>query len=599
MSDAGAVGLPSAAGEALDGLGLSDRESREVIAALNRVSIVVVTDRRGVILHVNDRFCEISQYAREELVGRTHRIINSGLHPRGFFREMWRVIGRGGVWEGEICNRAKDGTEYWVDTAVIPLLGGDGRPERYIAIRTEQTQRHHAEDRVHELAFSDPATGLPNRASMLRFIEADASRAEHELSGFISVSIDDLSAVNDAFGYEVGDRLLAGAAEKLGGFEDDGARVARIGANTFGILLRRLGGDHRFAERRVAATAERVLEALTGTVHLGSGVVVDASASAGYVLWAPDAGGEGASCAPSAAADEEHLETGEPHDIVKCADIARKRARRGDGRPRIRHFRQRMLDDAQQRVRLVSELRRGIDGGELRLFAQPIVDRQRRVIGEEGLIRWLSPERGLVPPADFIPLAEQTGIIVDIGEWVLEEACRVLAAWERDPERRELTLSVNLSERQLRVDDFTDRVRGTIARSGIEPERLKLELTESALHTDLDRTIGLLSLLRAEGVRASLDDFGTGYSSLSYLRRLPVQQLKIDRSFVSAVAEDAQAAAVARAIVQLGRTFELQVVAEGVETETQFERLLELGVDAFQGFLFGRPRPVGETLRAA
>lgn len=540
MSASGAA--PKAAGTELrEQFSASDSEFSEIIAALNNFSIVAVTDRRGIILHVNDRFCEISKYSRDELIGRTHSIINSGRHPREFFKEMWRVIGRGEVWKNEICNRAKDGSEYWVDTTIIPLLDDDGRPQRYVAIRTEETQRHLAEEQANRLAYWDRATGLSNRASMLRVIDGVMLRKPGcEFSGFIAASVDDLSVVNDAFGYEVGDRLLLDAAQKLTGLAGEGLSVARIGSNTFGILLPRIGNDHYLAEQQAAEVVHRVLALLSGPVDLGSGVVVDASASVGYVLWAAPGVRQHRQAEENgdAASADGYIETADPHEVIKCADIARKRARRAGGQRRLRHFRQSMLDEAQQRVHLVSQLRRGIEQRELRLFAQPIVDRDRRVIGEEGLIRWLSPERGLVPPGDFIPLAEQTGIIVEIGEWVLEEACRVLAAWKSDPERKHLTFSVNLSERQLRVEDFAERVRDIITRHCITPGSLKLELTESVLHTDLDRTIRLLSLLRAEGVLSSLDDFGTGYSSLSYLRHLPVQQIKIDRSFVSSVGDD-------------------------------------------------------------
>lgn len=581
----------------------SDREIDQILNALSLYSIIAITDRDGVIQYVNDRFCQISQYSRAELLGRTHRVVGSGRHSRDFFGELWRVISRGEVWTGEICNRAKDGTEYWVDTTIIPLCDERGRPQRYLAIRTEATQRRQAEDQARLLAHFDGSTGLANRASMLRDVErALAVQPVGEFCAYVSFSVDELSAVNDAFGYEAGDLMLRDAAAGLRALEREGLSAARMGSNTFGVLLTGLGGEQRQAEARCLDAVDQVLTTVNGASDLPSGMVLDVSASLGFVLWARPgtrAAAEASGAPDAGFAPDDYLETDDCAEIIKCADVARKRARRTGGQLRVRRFRQRMLDEAQERVRLFSELRRGIEQGELRLFAQPIVDRDRRVIGEEGLIRWISPARGLVLPDAFIPLAEQTGLIIEIGDWVLEEACRVLTSWKNDPARRGLTFSINLSERQLRADDFAERVHRILAGYDISPGLLKFELTESVLHTDLDRTIRMLGLLRAEGVLASLDDFGTGYSSLSYLRRLPVQQLKIDRSFVSSVVDDAHTAAITETIVQLGRTFGLQVVAEGVETEEQFQALCELGVDAFQGYLFARPRPVSETLAGA
>ena len=570
----------------------------ELMYALDTTSIIAITDRRGIITHVNDRFCEISRYSREELLGQTHRIVSSGRHSKEFFKEMWRTIGRGEVWKNEICNRAKDGSEYWVDTTIIPLLDEQGKPARYVAIRTEETARHLAEEQVRRLAYTDSVTGLVNRESMLRTIStAVESGSGKDFNAFVSISVDELSVVNDAFGFEAGDRLLLEASKRLHAIEGERAHVGRIGSNTFGVLLPNLGADCREAESACLALIRRMLETLSGPLELGSGVVIDVSASVGYVLWiGADAGAGSEPEEASGCSANEFIVTDDPHEVVKCSEIARKRARREGGPHRLRQFQQRMLHEARDRVRLISELHRGIEKGELQLFAQPIVDRDRRVIGEEGLIRWFSSELGTVAPDEFIPLAEQTGVIVEIGDWVLEEACRTLARWSSDPARDGLTFSVNLSERQLRVDGFADRVREAIKRHGVPPGRLTLELTESVLHTDLERTVGMLAVLRTQGVQSSLDDFGTGYSSLSYLQQLPVQQLKIDRSFVSSVVDDVQAAAIAQTIVWLGRTFKLQIVAEGVETEEQFEKLREIGVDAFQGYLFGRPRPVRDSL---
>lgn len=571
----------------------------DIFAALNSHALVSVTDRRGVILHANDRFCEVSQYPRSELVGRTHAVVNSGHHDPEFFAEMWRTIRRGESWRGVICNRAKDGSEYWVETLIAPILGDDGAPERYVSIRVEETRRHLAEEQVRLLAFVDAVTGLPNRAAMLAAMLRAVEHRAPGFCGFVTVSVDELSVVNDAFGFEAGELLLQSVATRILQLEHPIAATARLGSGVFGLLLVDLG-EERIAGARCRELMEELHAALSGPVDLGDGVVVDASVSIGSVLWA-----DGSTVPADPVVSEDtgspryilgaFVGTDDPAIVVNSAEIARKRARQSGGHRRLRHFQRSMLDDARERVQLVSELRRGIERGELRLFAQPIVDRHRRVLGEEGLIRWHSPERGLIPPDEFIPLAEQTGMIIEIGEWVLDQACRQLAVWARDPATQHLTLSINLSERQLRERNFAEQVHERIVRYGVPTGKLKFELTESVLNTDLDRTIRLLSLLRTDGVLTSLDDFGTGYSSLSYLRQLPVQQLKIDQSFVDTVVGDARTAAVITMIVQLGRAFGLHVVAEGVETELQFQRLAELGVDAFQGFLFSKPRPITEV----
>ena len=578
---------------------IAPRMVEEILAAVDSHALVAVTDRRGIIIHANDRFCEVSQYSREELLGQTHSIVKSGRHDAEFYADLWRTIRRGETWRGVICNRSKSGSEYWVETLIVPMLDEHGTPERYVSVRVEETARHLAEEQVRRLAYTDSLTGLPNRSAMMGELQRVASTRETGFCGFISVSVDELSVVNDAFGVEAGDLLLQCVAERLQTLDTSISALARLDAGVFGLLLENLGEEHA-AGLRCREVMEALLVALSGPLNLGNDVVVDVSVSIGSVLWAD------ASVAPADPIVSEdtgtpiyrigaYVATEDPAEVVNSAEIARKRARHSGGHRRMRHFQRRMLDDARERVQLVSELRRGIELGELRLFAQPIVDRNRRVLGEEGLIRWDSSERGLISPDEFIPLAEQTGMIIEIGEWVLHQACRQLALWARDPERQHLTLSVNLSERQLRERNLAEQVRELIVRYGVPAGKLKFELTESVLNTNLDRTIRLLTLLRADGVLSSLDDFGTGYSSLSYLRQLPVQQLKIDQSFVDLVVWDSQAAAVVTMIVQLGRTFGLHVVAEGVETEPQFEKLCELGVDAFQGYLFSKPRPITEV----
>lgn len=571
----------------------------EILRALDSHALVAVTDQNGVIIHANDRFCEVSQYSREELLGRTHALVNSGRHGDDFFAELWQTIRRGDTWRGVICNRSKDGNEYWVETLIVPMTDEQGTPERYVSIRVEETQRLLAEEQVRRLAYVEPITGLPNRAAMLRTLQSVAQNSPAGYCGFVSVSVDELSVVNDVFGFEAGELLLRSIAARLRQFEPSTLDIAHLGGGVFGLLLES-DDDERAAGARCRDLMEALLTALSGPVDLGGDVVVDVSVSIGSVLWAASA-----VASPDPIVSEDtgtpsyrvgaYVCTEQPTEVVNSAEIARKRAFDSGGHRRIRHFQRRMLEDARDRVQLVSELRRGIEHGELRLFAQTIVDRHRRVIGEEGLIRWNSRERGLIPPDEFIPLAEQTGMIIAIGDWVLNQACSQLAEWAKHPAKRHLTLSVNLSERQLRERNFADEVRRLIVHYGVPAGKLRFELTESVLNTNLERTVKLLTLLRADGVQSSLDDFGTGYSSLSYLRQLPVQQLKIDQSFVDAVVSDPQAAAIVSMIVQLGRTFGLHVVAEGVETERQFQMLCELGVDAFQGFLFSRPRPINEV----
>lgn len=448
--------LHDAEGASGSGLYGTTREFDEIIRALNTYSIVAITDRRGVIVHVNDRFCEISKYERHELIGGTHRLINSGHHPKAYFQEMWRAIGRGEMWNGEICNRAKDGSEYWVDTTIIPLPDEQGRPERYIAIRTEETQRHFAEEQAHRLAFFDGLTGLPNHGSLVKTIgDCTNTQVTGELSGLMIVGIDDLSHVVEAFGYEVGNRLLLDAAERLGELCGSEVTLARNSAGTFGVLLPSLGMDECEARNSVEQFADEVFGAFAGETALGDGVVIEGSVSVGYVLWSD--------AETHTSHDEDGcLVTVDPYNVLNAANLARKQAARIGGHRSAQRFRSGMVSDSQQRLRFASELRRGMDRGELRLFSQPIVDRDRRVTGVEGLIRWSNPERGMVPPVDFIPLAEQTGLIVEIGEWVLHQACLILAEWQSNPQLRDLKFSINVSPRELHLSEFGDRVRGIV-----------------------------------------------------------------------------------------------------------------------------------------
>lgn len=281
-------------------------------------------------------------------------------------------------------------------------------------------------------------------------------------------------------------------------------------------------------------------------------------------------------------------------EVYQQAEIARRRVSMSRGTHQPSKFEPEMVEEIRDRTKLLLELRHAVAHDELRLYLQPIVDIAGTIEAYEGLVRWQHPERGLVPPCDFIPLAEQSGLIVDLGTWVLNEACRILGEWAQDEARQHLTLSVNVSERQLNPRNFPDSVRAALGRHSAPADRLKVEVTESLMHDDIERSIQVLDELRETGVEVALDDFGTGHSSLSYLVRLPVDQLKIDRSFVLPITEDSNGAAIVQAIVDLAHVMQLKVVVEGVETREQFLMLRELGVDSFQGYLFGRPAPLAQ-----
>lgn len=557
----------------------SMRETRELKAALDAHAIVAVTDRRGVIVQVNSKFCAVSGYAREELIGKTHAIINSGHHPRTLFRDMWATIGRGEVWNGELCNRAKDGSLYWVQTTIMPLLGVDGRPVRYIAIRADITRRKLAEQEAQQLAFYDVLTGLPNRRLMNdRLAQAIVHcQRERRHGALVLIDLDHFKEINDSLGHVQGDALLCQVAERLRAAVRKSDTVARLGGDEFVLLLDDLGSTLEEATAHAADLGEKVRAALAPGYVLDEHPVV-CTPSLGVVMLRGDL-----------PLDAEEL--------LKRADLALYKAK-DEGRNALRFFDPALQEEVNHRTALLRDLRAALDEGQLRLFYQPIVDASRCIVGVEALLRWQHPSRGLLSPGLFMPLAEQSPLIVPIGHWVLETACAQLAAWVDDPGRADWTVAVNISARQLRMPEFVADVEAALARSGAPARRLRLEITESLLHEDLDDSIAKMRALRQLGVRFSLDDFGTGYSSLNFLKRLPLDQFKIDQSFVQGLPDGPEDVAIVRMILALSTPLELLVVAEGVETERQFEFLRSHGCHKFQGYLFGRPMPA-DALPAA
>jgi len=555
----------------------AEREAAEAqrIAAVTFESQegMVVTDRAGKILRVNRAFTELTGYEAEEVIGKTPAVLASGRHGQDFYRAMWAQLSREGRWQGEIWNRHKSSKVYpeWLTiTAVRDELGA---VSHYVGAFLDITEQKEAQGKISELAFYDALTGLPNRRLLLDRLSE--TKKEHRAAGqhgaLIFLDLDHFKTLNDTLGHDVGDEFLRLVAQRLRELMRADDTVSRLGGDEFVVVLPELGKRLEEAAARAAAVAQRVCDAL-GQPYEWQGRTLYSSASLGVCLF-PDSGSNAES-------------------LLKHADLALYKAKSG-GRNQVRFYSPELQSAVDERARIEVGLRRALERKQFELHFQRQIDAAGTTTGAEALLRWRNDAGDLVLPGRFISVAEDTGLIVPIGAWVIDEACAQLAAWAQNPSTASLSLSVNVSERQTRQANFVDTIRKAIERHRIDPNRLKLELTESLVISDMGQIVAKMSALRELGVLFSMDDFGTGYSSLSVLRRLPLDQIKIDQSFVRGLARNEEDGVIVRAIVAMSRSLQLRVLAEGVETEGQFAILRELGCDAYQGFLFGRPLPAG------
>jgi diguanylate cyclase (GGDEF)-like protein/PAS domain S-box-containing protein len=531
-----------------------------------------IMDAQRIILRVNHAFTRITGFEPQEVVGHPVSVLRSGHHDDAFYQAMWAQVDRTDSWQGEITNRHKDGKAYAKWLTITVVRDPQGAISHYVGGFFDITQRKQAEAEIEQLAFYDPLTGLPNRRLLLdRLHQALALSRRHQQHGaLLFLDMDNFKSLNDTLGHVQGDLLLQQVAQRLKSCVRESDTVARLGGDEFVVMLEGRGGVEAEAAVEAEAVSEKVLAALNQAYEL-KGVKYHSSASIGVTLY----GGDDAAT----------------EDLLKRADLALYQAKAA-GRNTLRFFDPRMQATINARVALESDLRAGLAAQQFLLHYQPQVDLLNRLMGVEALLRWQHPERGMVSPAQFIPLAEETGLILPLGHWVLEAACQQLRRWQASAATAALTISVNVSALQFRQKNFVKDVLAALERSGARPETLKLELTESMLLSNVEDTIDKMQTLRGHGIGFSLDDFGTGYSSLSYLKRLPLDQLKIDGSFVKDAANNPHDAAIIQTIVALGSSMEMNVIAEGVETEEQRDVLSRLGCHRYQGYLFGRPGPV-------
>lgn len=565
-------------GRDLDAAHVALSESQGIAAAAFESSDgIVISDAGCMILKVNRAFSQITGYSAEEAVGHKTNLLKSGRHEAAFYAAMWESILARGAWSGEIWNRRKDEEIYPHWLSITAVKGVAGEVTHYVATLTDITQRKEAEEEIRNLAFYDSLTRLPNRRLLLDRLQhaLAASVRSRERGALLFIDLDDFKTLNDTLGHNIGDQLLAQVADRLKGQVREADTVSRLGGDEFVVLLEGLSEDAETAAAEIKRIGEGILSKLEEPYNL-SGHEHHSTVSIGAALF-----GE----------DRESI-----NELMKRADIAMYKAK-AEGRNTMRFFDQDLEATVIARVSLEKELRHGIANGQLLLYYQPQVDNVGIITGAEALVRWQHPRLGLVSPGDFIPLAEETGLILPLGRWVMENACAQIAAWARDEETAHLTLAVNVSARQFQQPEFVEEVLTLLARTHADPQKLTLELTESLLLSNVEFVIAKMTALNEKGLIFSLDDFGTGYSSLSYLRRLPLSQLKIDQSFVRDLLIDSDDAAVAATIIALSHSLRLAVIAEGVETWEQLEQLKIFGCGAFQGYLFGRPVPIEEFRR--
>ncbi len=539
---------------------------------------MMVTDANQNILRVNNAFSHITGYKPEDVIGKNIRLFRSGRHGEAYYSDIKRDLAINGYWQGEDWSRRKNGEEFPCWMTISAVLDAENQVTNYVGAFSDITSHKLAEERIHNLAFYDHLTGLPNRRLLLDRIEIAKTSAIHNqhFGALMFLDMDNFKVLNDTRGHEIGDRLLIEVARRLQSEVREKDTVARLGGDEFVVVLDELDTDESLAIKDAETVAEKLRVALAEPFRLASNIAADRQSFIEY------------RCTSSIGITLFRYNEDSIEDMLKRADAAMYQAKAA-GRNVIRFFDPAMQQIVQLRSELEAQLHNSLDNQELVLQYQLQANASGHPIGVEVLLRWNHPHRGMLSPNEFIPLAEEVGDIVPIGCWVLEQACGKIKQWQNKDVLKQMRVAVNVSAKQFKQNDFVEKVGRAISQFGIDPALLKLELTESVILDDVKDAISKMGELKALGISLSMDDFGTGYSSLSYLQRLPIDELKIDQSFVQDLIGSTSNKSIVKAIIGLANSLNMEVVAEGVETQAQFDLLKKKGCTGFQGYFISRP----------
>ena len=537
----------------------TNNELRDITNALHLTADVTITDTNGTITYANDKFCEISKYSREELIGQNHRLIKSGYHSEEVYQELWDTISQGQVWHKEVKNKAKDGTYFWSDSTIVPFLNEDGVPYQYIAIRKDITAKKENEEIIRKLAFEDILTQLPNIRSLENHLDKLCQNKENKFAVLL-IGLDHFKSINDHYGMKTGDQVLIEVSKRLERItREQNGFISRCSGDEFSIILE---GSNPIEQ--ATRLAKQILEIINRPIQIKDQIL--------YITATI-----GISCFP--------MDGNKGETLLEKADIALNKGK-SSGKNRSLFFTNVMDIESFKYFTLRNDLNKAIGEEDFFIQYQPKVDLStNQVIGAEALVRWEHPKWGTVPPFEFISIAEDTGLIIKLGEWIFNQVCMQIHEWNQMGLRK-IPISINFSPRQFLDPSLNDMILNTINKSDIDPNYLEIEITENFIFENYDEVIKKMTLLRDRGISFSIDDFGTGYSSLKTLKKLHFDFLKIDRSFIKDLHYSEESLQITKAMIQLAHTLDMKVVAEGTENDRQVAILKEQKCDYIQGYSF-------------